>query len=192
MLISGLKLVATGVGVDDVDLLHHVQIFFGGQGGVDIGDARIKTGTEQRHDSGIFEPLLIGPLPGIFKLRGVQRLVVSGVKIVNAGFKTGIHDGQILVGKRHVDHQLRLHLFDQGDQFRHVIRVYLCRCNTPPQLGGDGVAFGFGPRSKGNVGKNVAPLGTFVGDNLADTAGPDNKDVAHIVPFWGESVMECA
>ncbi len=45
--------VTAGVGVDDVDLFDHIQILLGGQGGVDIGHARIEAGAEQRHDPGL-------------------------------------------------------------------------------------------------------------------------------------------
>ncbi len=102
--------VGAGVGVDDVELFHHIQIFLGGQGGVDVGDARIEAGAEQRHQPLFLEALLVGPLPGIFKLGGIERFVVGGVQVIHAGFQAGIHDVQILVGERHVDHQLRLHL----------------------------------------------------------------------------------
>ena len=98
MLISGIEVggkglaVGAGVGVDDVDLFHHIQVLLGGQGGVDVGHARIEAGTEQGHDAGLLEALLIGPLPGVFKMGGIQRLVVGGVQVVDTGLQAGIHD----------------------------------------------------------------------------------------------------
>ena len=127
------------------------------------------------------EALLIGPLPGVFELGGIERLVVGGVQIVHAGLQAGVHDVQILVGEGHVDHQLRLHLPDQGHQFRHVVGIHLGRLDAVAQLGGNGVALRFGARGEGDLAEDVAPLGAFVGDDLADAAGADDQNFAHSI-----------
>jgi len=60
------------------------------------------------------------------------------------------------------------------------------KCDTiAAQLGGDGVALGLGAGCQGDLAEDVAALGAFVGDNLADAAGADDKDFAHsMVPSW--------
>ena len=58
----------------------------------------------------------ISPLPLVLKLCSIFRFVIRSVHIVRLGCKAGIHNGQILVGKCHVDHNIRLFLFDQSNQ----------------------------------------------------------------------------
>jgi hypothetical protein len=82
-----------------------------------------KPGPEQRHQPCILEAVLIGPLPVIFELGLVLRLVIRGVEVVDAGGKAGVHDRQILIGQREIDHQLRADLPDQRGQRGHVLGI---------------------------------------------------------------------
>ncbi len=86
---------------------------------------------------------------------------------------------QILVRQGHVYHQFWLDLPDQRHQFRHVVSIHLCGVDAVIQLCGNGIALGFCSRSQGDAGEDVAALGAFVGNNLADTAGTDDKDCTH-------------
>jgi len=90
--------VTTGVGIDNVELFNNIEIFLRGQSRIDIGDPRIEAGAEQRHQSGVLETLLIGPLPGVFKMSSIERLIIGGIKVIDAGLKAGVHDVQILIG----------------------------------------------------------------------------------------------
>ena len=86
---------------------------------------------------------------------------------------------QVLVGEGHVDHQLRLHLLDQGHQFGHVVGIDLGGLDAVAQLGGDGVALALGARGQGDFAEDIAALGAFVGHDLPDAAGTDDQNFAH-------------
>ncbi len=113
------------------------------------------------------ETFLVGPLPGVFEIGGVQRLVVGGVKVVNTGLQAGVHDGQILIRERHVDDKLRLLLPDKRHQFGDVVGIDPGSINAVAQLGGNGITFRFCPGCKGNFAENITALGAFVGNHLA-------------------------
>jgi hypothetical protein len=128
--ISGLKLVAnalvvaSGVGIQYIDESHRVEIFFQNVCAVGVGDSRVKSRAEYRHDAGFFILLFICPLPGVFEMRLVSWLVVGGIYIVDLGLEAGVHDGEVLVGKGDVDHDLRLYFLDQSSDFLREVSVY--------------------------------------------------------------------
>src|SRR5690606_41354354 len=61
--------------------------------------SRIEAGAEQRHATRLLEALAIGPLPLVFELGNVARLVVRRVEVVDARFEAGIHQREVLVGQ---------------------------------------------------------------------------------------------
>ena len=155
--------------------------------GEDAGDAGIKAGAEQRHDAGILEPVVIVPLPLIFELRLVARLVIGGVEIIGAGRQAGIHDRQILIGQRQIDHQIGFLLLDQRGQRRHIIGVDLRGCdgNAGALFDRLGDRFAFGQRSTGQ--QYLAERAIARRDQLrhlvyryrTDAAGADHQYFAH-------------
>ena len=62
----------TGVAVDDVQHVHLVQLVLHDPGREDVGDAGVETGAQQSGEAGLLEALLIGPLPFVFELGGIQ------------------------------------------------------------------------------------------------------------------------
>ena len=81
-------------------------------GAEDVGDARIEATPKQGHNAALREAFAIGPLPAVFESGNIRRLVVGGVEVIDAGFEAGVHDGQVLVRERDVQHEVRLHLAD--------------------------------------------------------------------------------
>ena len=73
------------VAVQDVQRLDGIQQMLLDVGGEDRGHAGIEARTQQRHQTGVLEAVLIGPLPFVFELGLVARLIVGGVEIVHAG-----------------------------------------------------------------------------------------------------------
>ena len=67
--------------------------------------ARVEAAAEERHEARPCN-VLVRPLPGVLELGDVARLVVGGVQVVHAGLQARVHDGQVLVGQRHVDHEV--------------------------------------------------------------------------------------
>ena len=62
----------------------------------------------------------------VFEFGFIFWFVVGGVEVVDATFKAGIHDGEVLVGKGDVDAKDRLMFFHELDEFRDVIGIDLC------------------------------------------------------------------
>jgi hypothetical protein len=118
---KGLAVVA-GVAVDDVQLVDLVEEVLLGVGAVDVGHAGIENRAEQRHE-GLLEAVPIGPLPFVFELGLVRRLVVGGVEVVDPGLEAGVHEGQVLVGQGDVEHQVRLERLDQGHGLGDVVGI---------------------------------------------------------------------
>jgi len=81
----------------------------------------------------------------------IEGFVVGGVEVVDTGLQTGIHDGQILVGERHVDHQAGLLTANQGHQLGDLVGVDLRRRHLDPlDFRGNGVAFALGAGGQGD------------------------------------------
>ena len=70
------------VAVEDIDIVDLVKFMLQRVRGKNARHARIEAAAEQRRDARLFEALAVGPLPLVFELRGIQRLIVGGVDIV--------------------------------------------------------------------------------------------------------------
>ena len=125
---------AAGVGVDDVEGVDFVELVLVQPGGVDIGHAGVEAAAQQRHDAALAETILVGPLPLVLELGLVQRLVIGGVQVVDARGEAGVHDVQVLVGQRDIDHHLGLHALDQRHHARHVVGIHLRGVDRPRDL----------------------------------------------------------
>ena len=91
-------MVVTGVAVDDIQILHLLEMMLGSIGRVDRGDTRIEAAAENSRQTGLLKALAVGPLPAVFEMSLVLRLVVGCIEIATTAGQTGIHDGQVLVG----------------------------------------------------------------------------------------------
>lgn len=175
---KGLAVVAR-VAVDDVEGVDAAEVVFEGVGSVNVGDTGIETTTEQGGKPGGLEALLIGPLPVVFELGDVARLVVGGVDVMHARSEAGVHDGEVLVGQRDVDDDFRLEVVQQGGQFGDVVGVNPRSLNGAGKLGGNGVTLGFGAGGQHDLAEDFGELCAFVGDNTADAAGSDDEGFGH-------------
>ncbi len=138
--------VTAGIRIDDVDLLHLVEVILCGQGGIDIGHARVEAAAKQRHQALLAETLLVIPLPFVFELGSIKRFVVGRIEIIDSGRQTGVHDREILIRQGHIDHQLRLYLLKQSREFRDIVSIDLRRINRDVlDLVGNRITFRPGP-----------------------------------------------
>ena len=168
-----------GIAVDDVDIVDLVEQVFLRIGAPDVRDARIKPAAEDGGQAGRLEPLLIGPLPGIFELRDFPRLIVRGVEIVHARLEAGVHDRQVLIGQGHVDHEVRLHLLDEGHGRGHVIGVHLRNLDRRDAILRHLLAALDPPRGQRDVLECLAVHRAFLGDDRACGAGADDENIVH-------------
>ena len=171
--------VVAGVAVDDVKVVDLVEMVLGGIGREDGRHARVETAAEDRRESRGLEAVLIGPLPRVFEMRLVLRLVVGRVEVVAAAFEAGVHDREILVRKRHVDHDVGFERAEQFAQLRHAVGVDLGGLHAVAADGGrNGVAFGFGTAGQHHVREDGIGR-DFLRHHRSDAAGSDYQRFTH-------------
>ena len=174
---EGLAVVAA-VDVDDVQRVDFIKMVLERPGREDVGHTRIKSGAEQGEEPGFAEFVLVRPLPGVFEFGYVPGFIVGGVQIVDAGFQAGVHQGEVLVGKGHIDQQLRLYLPDEGYSGGYVVRIYGMGGDADARSGAhvvrNGVTFAFCAGSQVNVLKNFRQLSAFIGYYMAYAACSDD------------------
>ncbi len=177
-----ITVVAT-VDVDDVERVDLVEVVLLDPGGEDVGGTGIEPGTEQRHAARVLELVLVGPLPLVFELGGVERFVVGGIEVIDAGFEAGVHDRQVLVWQRDVDDEGRLHFLDEGDQFGHVVGVNLRSLDRAPlffqDLLRDLLALGFRAARQRDVAEHFRHLCALVRNNLPYSARANDQNRCH-------------
>ena len=115
------------VTVEDIDVVDLIELMLQRICGENTRYARIESGAEKRRDTGLLKSVMVCPLPLIFELCRVERLVVCGIDIRSLGRQACVHDGQILVRKREVQANVRLELFHDGNKLRYLICVDLTR-----------------------------------------------------------------
>jgi hypothetical protein len=113
------------VAVDDVDGADLVVELLLRVGAEDVRHARIEAAAQHRHQALGLVLVVIGPLPLVGELGFLARLVVGRIHVVHARLQARVHDGQVLVGQRHVDDEVRLHSFDERDRLANVVGIDL-------------------------------------------------------------------
>ena len=181
--------VVTGVAVDDVQHMHFVQLVLHDPGREDVGDAGVETGAQQGGEAGLLEALLVGPLPFVFELGGIQGLVVGRIQIMHAAFQAGIHDVQVLIGQGDVQHGVGLHLTDEGAELGHVVGIHLGGGDVDAQTGfdraGDLVTPGKRTAGKSDLaeGPFFGQLGALVRHHASHATGADDQNIRHDFSF---------
>ena len=152
--------------------------------------ARIKSAAEECRDPSVLKTLPIRPLPAVFKMRRVFRLVICRIHIWHLRGQTRIHDMQILIRKRQIQHHVGRIGCDQRRQRCHVVRIDLSRCDLclcpVLQFFFQGIALRLCPACDQDLLKYLAVLTTFMNGNACDSAATDDHRSAHIfsaLPF---------
>jgi len=178
--------VIAAVAIEDVELADGLQLVLLEPHGEDRGDARIEAAAQQRHQAGVLVTVVIGPLPLVFELRLVLGLVIGGVEVIDARFKAGIHDRQVLIRQREVHHEARAGLADQVDHRRDFLGVdFIGRDIAPAALlhrSRDRVALGLGAAGQVDFGEDLGVERHLVDADRADAARTDNEDD---LVLWG-------
>ena len=87
--------------------------------------SRVKATTQDGCQTGLLKTLLVSPLPAVFEMCHVLRLIVSSVQVIHTCLQTGFHNGQVLIRKCHIDDNLRLELIEQSHQFVYIVGIHL-------------------------------------------------------------------
>ena len=175
--------VVAGVAVEDVDVVDLVEVVLERVGGEDARDARVEAGAEERRDAGLLVALAVGPLPLVLELRRVLRLVVGRVDVIRLRREAGVHDVQVLVRQREVQHDVRLEVLDQGDERIDVIRINLRRADLrlrrALELLLERVALRLRARDNHDFTEFVRVLAALVDGDTRDTTAADDQSFSH-------------
>src|SRR3546814_13367679 len=87
------------VAIENVERVDTLEMMLPEPGGEDAGHPGVEARAEQRHQPRFLEAVLIRPLPMIFELRLVARLVIRGIEIMRAGRQARLHENRKRLGK---------------------------------------------------------------------------------------------
>ena len=100
----------------------------GGISGVDACHTGVESTTEDSSQAGFLKTFAVGPLPAVFKVSLVAWLVVSGIEVVYSTFEASIHNGEVLIGKSHVDDNVGTMTLEKFNELRHTVGINLAGC----------------------------------------------------------------
>ncbi len=132
----------TTIAVQDINSVDGIEVMLLGISYEDRSYTGIKSASKQCGKSGIFELLLVGPLPAVievsgksgflaallidltpFRVVGIFRLVISSIYIVYLALQAGIHDGKILIRKSDVENDIRMVILDDSHDILYLVGV---------------------------------------------------------------------
>ncbi len=170
----------TGIAVDNVDILNLIQqAFLLGIGAHDICNARIKAAAENGGNAFLYKPILIGPLPTIFELGDITRLIVCCIHVMRAGFEACIHDRQVLIGQGHIDHQVGFDLVDEGDGLGDIIGIDLSDIDWRLAQFGDVFTGDEAAAGQRDMLERFSVHGAFLRDDRPRRASADDQNSIH-------------
>ena len=121
---------------------------------------------------------MVGPLPFVRELGLVARLVVGGVHVVHARLQARVHDGEVLVGQRQIDHEVRLDFANQRCDLGRIVGIDLGDLDRRLALLGDLLAGNETARGEADVFEDVRSIAQF----RATTSGRlphRDQDIVH-------------
>ncbi|CDC90223.1 unknown [Bacteroides faecis CAG:32] len=102
----------TGITVHNVQILNFIEVMLCCIGSIDAADSRVESATKDSCQTGFFEAVVVGPLPAVFKMSFIFRLVICGIQIIDSCFQTGLHYGKVLIRKSNVNHHFRFKVIE--------------------------------------------------------------------------------
>ena len=137
--------VIAGVAVDDVEVVHLLEVMLGGIGSVDAAHTWVEAAAQNGCQTSLLEAFAVGPLPAVLEVSLVAWLVVGGVEVVHAALQAGLHDGEVLIGQGEVDDQVWFVTVEQGHEFVDAVGIDLVGGDIGFANGlGHGIAFALG------------------------------------------------
>ena len=193
------------VAVHDINVVNFVKVVLQGIGRKNTGDSGVKAAAQKGRDAGLLKTLPIGPLPGIIKIGReallpaalliygtplgilrVLRLVIGRVDVIHPAGKAGIHDGQILIGQRQVQHRLGSLPANQRLQLLHIVRIHLRRGDFCPgsslQLRLQFIAFTHCAASNADLREHIRLLCAFLNGHGRHAPAAYNQYFRHFPP----------
>ena len=179
---KGLPMIAA-IAIQNIQLPNGLQLVLLQPHREHAGHARIEPAAQQRHQTRLLEPLLIGPLPVVLELGHILGLIVGGIHVMHARRQARVHNGQVLIGQRQIDHQLGPDLADQGGQRRHILGIDGISPHrlTDPRLDRLRDRLALADRAAGqmDLGEDAGVHRHLVDAHRAHPARADHQNLAH-------------
>ena len=128
------------------------------------------------------EALFLAPLFVDFsplRVFGVLSLIVCCVHVVNTSRETGIHNGQVLIWQGKIEHNIRFHFLDKGNEFIHLVGVHLGSSDDRLCLAFEfsfhSLALAESAAGNADFAEHFIILGAFSDGHTCDTAASDNQ-----------------
>ena len=90
------------IAIDYIEVVHLVEVVFGGVCGEDRCYTRVEAAAEYGCKPRTAELILICPLPRVLEVCLIFGFVVGGVEVVYAALEAGVHNGQVLIRQSNV------------------------------------------------------------------------------------------
>ena len=169
-----------GVAVNDVEVVDAAEVVLCGVSRVHSRYAWVEAAAEDCSQSSFLETVAVGPLPAVFKVGFVARLIVGRVEVVYSAFKASVHDGQVLVWESHVDNDVGAVPVEQVNKLLHAVGIHAVGGHVVFAYGtSHGITLAAGARGYYNLVEHVGVLCALVGNYCAHAASSDNQYLAH-------------
>lgn len=177
------KTVVTGIHVHDLEFVYLVEVVLYGIGHVHVGHPWVEPAAKKAHEPLPSVRFLVRlELPVVGEGLLILRFVRRRIHVVHALLQAGLHDGHVLIGKRHVDHDVGLEVLDERLHLFRVVRINLGGANGPLDLAGDLLALRDRPAREHDLGEDLRILRTLVRGHTSYTACPDDEHPCHERP----------
>ena len=174
--------VISGITIYNIQILNFVEIMFSCISCINTAYSRIESTTKNGCQPCFFETFVICPLPTVFEMSFIFRLVIGSIQIVYSCFQARFHNSQVLIGEGDVNHHFRFEIIEQSYQLVHIVGIdFCCFYIGVTYCLDDFIAFLF--RTAGNhyICKNVGILCHFVCNDSTNTTCTDNKNSTHFL-----------
>ena len=173
----------SGIAVHDIQIVDLIEVMLCGIGSKHTGHTRVESATQDGAKTGLLETFAIGPLPAVFKVSLILRLIIGGIQIVATGLQTGFHNGKILIWQSQVHHDIGLVCAKQFYKLFHTIRIHLCRLHVCSVLLvqhiSQCIALLFCAACNHDFGKHISILAHFMRRNSSHTSGSNDQNFSH-------------
>ncbi len=111
----------------------------------------------------------------------VLGFVVGSVKVVDATFKTGVHNRKVLIRQGHVDYKVGLVTVEQSHELINLVGIDRVGGDVGSTYSlGDCIALALGARCKHYLIEHIGILRTLVSNDGSYSACSDYNDFRHL------------
>ena len=177
--------VITSIAVNDIQVLNLLEVMLGSISCIDTGYAGVETTPQDGAKTSPLETLAVSPLPAVFKVSLILRLVVGGIHIVTTCLQASLHDGEVLIRQSQVDNQLGFVGTHKLDQLLYAISIHLSSLNLCAILLVQHISqvntFLFCTTGNHHLCEHITVLAYLVCSHCGYTASTDNKYSSHSI-----------